>query len=199
VAYIALGYGVQHGVELTSDAFEWPHAVVRASMLLLVLGLPLVTTLAWYHGERASRQFTKAELSILSTSLVLGSLVFCVFVRPSGEVTAPPNSAVLQASVAAARAASASVGNAISIAVLPFANVTGDASQEFFSDGMTDEISGALPKTSDLRVVGRALAFQFKGENKDLRTIGQALGAPNLRIVDQSRPSSPVTASGACA
>ena len=125
--------------------------------------------------------------------------MFCVFVRPSGEVTAPPNSAVLQASVAAARAASASVGNAISIAVLPFANVTGDASQEFFSDGMTDEISGALPKTSDLRVVGRALAFQFKGENKDLRTIGQALGAPNLRIVDQSRPSSPVTASGACA
>ena len=46
VAYIALAYGVQHGVELTSDAFEWPHAVVRASMLLLVLGLPVVMTLA---------------------------------------------------------------------------------------------------------------------------------------------------------
>ena len=46
VAYIALAYGVQNGVELTSDAFEWPHAVVRASMLLLVLGLPVVMTLA---------------------------------------------------------------------------------------------------------------------------------------------------------
>src|SRR6266550_9364019 len=48
VAYVALAYGIQHGVELTSDAFEWPRAVVRISMLLLVLGLPVVMTLAWY-------------------------------------------------------------------------------------------------------------------------------------------------------
>src|SRR5580704_5160264 len=61
VAYVALAYGVQHGVELTSDAFEWPHAVVRASMLLLVLGLPLVLTLAWYHGARASRRISGPE------------------------------------------------------------------------------------------------------------------------------------------
>ena len=40
VAYVALAYGVQHGVVLTSDAFDWPHAVSRISMLLLVLGLP---------------------------------------------------------------------------------------------------------------------------------------------------------------
>jgi hypothetical protein len=51
VAYVALAYGVQRGIELTSDAFEWPHAVVRISMLLLVLGLPLVMTFAWYHGS----------------------------------------------------------------------------------------------------------------------------------------------------
>jgi TolB-like protein len=180
IAYIALAYGVQHGVELTSDAFEWPHAVVRASMLLLVLGLPVVMTLAWYHGERASRRISGPELTIISLLLVGISLFFYVFARPSEEVAAEPKPSVQHASVAAARAASASVGNAISIAVLPFANVTGDASQEFFSDGMTDEISGALAKISDLRVVGRASAFQFKGENKDLRAIGQSLGATHL-------------------
>src|SRR5450631_1499281 len=76
VAYVALAYGVQHGVELTSDAFEWPHAVVRVSMLLLVLGLPLVMTLAWYHGERASRRISGPELTIISILLVVGSLVF---------------------------------------------------------------------------------------------------------------------------
>src|SRR5215813_11772697 len=53
VAYIALAYGIQHGVTLTAEAFEWPHAVERVSMLLLILGLPLVVTLAWYHGARA--------------------------------------------------------------------------------------------------------------------------------------------------
>ena len=117
--------GFQHGVILTSESFEWPHAVARISMLLLVLGLPVVMTFAWYHGERASRQFTKAELSILSALLVIGSLLFYAFVQPSAEVAAGPKPAVQQASVAAARAAAASPAGAISIAVLPFANVSG--------------------------------------------------------------------------
>src|ERR1700692_5131800 len=83
VAYVALAYGLQHGVELTSDAFEWPHAVVRISMLLLVLGLPLVMTLAWYHGERANRRISGPELTIMSMLLVIGSLLFFVFIRRS--------------------------------------------------------------------------------------------------------------------
>jgi adenylate cyclase len=68
----------------------------------------------------------------------------------------------------------------ISIAVLPLANLSGDAAQEFFSDGMTDEITSALSKVPDLRVVGRSSAFQFKGQYKDLRAIGRALSARYL-------------------
>ena len=64
--------------------------------------------------------------------------------------------------------------------VLPFANVSGDASREFFSDGMTDEISGALAKVRDLRVIARSSAFQFKGQNQDVRAVGQAVGASHL-------------------
>src|SRR5438874_1109507 len=180
VAYIALAYGIQHGVELTSDAFEWPRGVARVSMLLLALGLPVVMTLAWYHGARASRRISGPELTIVSLLLVGISLLFYAFVRPSEQVAAGSRPAVQQASVAAARAASASVGNAISIAVLPFANLSSDAEQEFFSDGMTDEISGALAKIADLRVVGRASSFQYKKRDADLRTIGQALGATHL-------------------
>ena len=71
------------------------------------------------------------------------------------------------------RASPAPLPAAISIAVLPFANLSGDAGQEFFSDGMTEEINGALAKVPDLRVVGRTSAFQFKGQKKDLRAIGQ--------------------------
>jgi adenylate cyclase len=68
----------------------------------------------------------------------------------------------------------------ISIAVLPLANLSGDTTQEFFSDGMTDEITSALAKVRDLRVVGRSSAFQFKGQYKDLRAIGRALSARYL-------------------
>jgi TolB-like protein/Flp pilus assembly protein TadD len=180
VAYVALAYGVQHGVVLTSEAFDWPHAVTGISMLLLALGLPLVMTFAWYHGERASRQFTKAELSILSALLVIGSLLFYAFVQPSAEVAAGPRLAVQQASVAAARAASASVGNAISIAVLPFLNLSRDPDQEFFSDGMTEEITSALAKVPDLRVVARTSAFEFKGKNVNIKAMGLELGATHL-------------------
>ncbi|HWU56313.1 MAG TPA: hypothetical protein VN175_12475, partial [Rhizomicrobium sp.] len=64
-----------------------------------------------------------------------------------------------------------------SIAVLPFVNLSGDASQEFFSDGITEEITAALAKIPDLPVVGRTSAFQYKGKTGDLRVIGRALNA----------------------
>src|SRR5258707_1129792 len=178
VAYVALAYGVQHAVILTSESFEWPRLVARISMLLLVLGLPVVMTLAWYHGERASRRISGPELSILSVLLVGVSILFYVFVRPSEQVAAGP--AVQQASIAAARAAATSPRGAISIAVLPFANMSGDASQEFFSDGMTEEITSALAKVQDLRVVARTSAFEFKGKNVNIKTMGDELGATHL-------------------
>jgi TolB-like protein len=84
------------------------------------------------------------------------------------------------AGVDAAKTVSSSPASAISIAVLPFANLSGDASQEFFSDGLTEEITTALAKIRNLRVVGRTSAYQFKDERKDLRAIGQALSATHL-------------------
>jgi TolB-like protein/DNA-binding SARP family transcriptional activator/Flp pilus assembly protein TadD len=82
--------------------------------------------------------------------------------------------------VVAERAAAADPASAISIAVLPFLNLSGDASQEFFSDGMTEEITAALAMVSDLKVVARTSAFQFKGEKNDMRAVGQALNATHL-------------------
>src|SRR5258706_6464479 len=177
VGYIAVAYAIQHSVTLTSEAFEWPRAVMRISMLLLALGLPLVMTLAWYHGARASRRISGPELTIISILLVMSSLLFYVFVRPSAELAAP---AAQQASVTAARSASASPKGAISIAVLPFANMSGDSSQEFFSDGMTEEITSALAKVPDLRVVARTSAFEFKGKNINIKSMGDELGATHL-------------------
>jgi TolB-like protein len=179
VAYVALAYGIQHGVVLTSESLDWPHEVARVTMILLAVGLPLVVTLAWYQGERASRNFSQAELSILAVLLVIGSLFFYVFVQPSEEVAVAP-AVTKEAGVAAARNASLSPATAISIAVLPFANLSGDPGQDFFSDGMTEEISSALAKIPDLRVVARSSAFQFKGKNEDARAMGQTLGATHL-------------------
>ena len=64
-----------------------------------------------------------------------------------------------------------------SLAVLPFLNLTGDANNEFLSDGISDEITGVLAEAGSLRVVARTSAFQFKGRNADVRDIGRALNA----------------------
>jgi TolB-like protein len=67
-----------------------------------------------------------------------------------------------------------------SIAVLPFVNMSSDAEQEYFSDGISEEILNALAKVKGLQVTGRTSSFAFKGQNQDLRQIGEALGVENI-------------------
>jgi len=63
-----------------------------------------------------------------------------------------------------------------SIAVLPFVNMSDDPSQEYFSDGMSEEIITSLTHLKDLKVAGRTSSFRFKGKNVDLRQVGEKLG-----------------------
>jgi len=68
----------------------------------------------------------------------------------------------------------------ISIAVLPFANMSNDPEQEFFSDGVSDDIIIKLAQVPGLKVAGRTSSFTFKGKNQDLRKIGEQLGVNHI-------------------
>ena len=72
-----------------------------------------------------------------------------------------------------------SPGNA-SIAVLPFANMSSDSEQEYFSDGLSEELINALARIPGLRVIARTSAFAFKGQNTDIRRIGEVLGVAHI-------------------
>jgi serine/threonine-protein kinase len=67
-----------------------------------------------------------------------------------------------------------------SIAVLPFANMSSDPEQEFFSDGISEEIINMLAQVPGLKVAGRTSAFSFKGKNQDLRLIGEQLNVNHI-------------------
>ena len=67
-----------------------------------------------------------------------------------------------------------------SIAVLPFANMSGDKEQEYFSDGLAEEIINALTHVPGLKVIARTSAFAFKGQHQDIRRIAEALGVVNV-------------------
>ena len=70
--------------------------------------------------------------------------------------------------------------NEASIAVLPFADMSPGKDQEYFSDGLAEELTNELAKVPGLKVTGRSSAFQFKGKNEDLRAVGQKLNVANI-------------------
>ena len=67
-----------------------------------------------------------------------------------------------------------------SIAVLPFVNISNDQQQEYFSDGLSEELLNLLAKIPELKVIGRTSSFSFKGKNEDLRSIAQKLGVAHI-------------------
>jgi adenylate cyclase len=66
------------------------------------------------------------------------------------------------------------------VAVLPLENISGDAAQDFFAEGMTDEIASALTGAPGIGVVARSSSFQFRRQNRDIKAIGAALNASHL-------------------
>jgi len=83
---------------------------------------------------------------------------------------------IAQAPASAANAPSSVAISDKSIAVLPFVDMSEKKDQEYFADGMAEEILDILVKVPSLKVIGRTSSFQFKGRNEDLRTIGTRLG-----------------------
>ena len=74
----------------------------------------------------------------------------------------------------------AAAPNEKSIAVLPFADLSAGKDQEYFADGLSEELLNLLAKLPELRVIGRTSSFQFKGKNEDLRAIGEKLNVAHI-------------------
>ncbi len=122
----------------------------------------------------ASRARPRAPAAILTVTLavIIGIVGYWFLSQVSGLRPAAAGHGAI--------AKGPSPATAISIVVLPFVNLSGDPGQEFFSDGMTEEVTAALARIPSLRVVARTSAFQFKGPGQDVRTVAQSLGASHL-------------------
>jgi TolB-like protein len=179
LAYAAAAYTVLHAVEMVSGALEWPHVVVRIITLLLLLGLPVAATVSWYHGHRAQHRLSGSELLILTVLLVVAGAVLWFFGRPSHE---PASAAVetLDARATATARAPVSAPPEKSIAVLPFVDMSEKRDQEYFSDGLSEELINLLAKVPDLRVPARTSSFYFKGKPATIAEIADALNVAHV-------------------
>ena len=100
-------------------------------------------------------------------AVLLAGLAAFLLLRSPGKLAQPP-------------VASATTVAPVTLAVLPFANLSSDPEQEYFSDGLTEEILNQLAQVDALIVTARTSSFSFKGRNEDVRVIAQKLGVTNL-------------------
>jgi len=171
LAYAATAYASMHGVVMLRETFEWPALVPQLTAYGLLLGLPVVATLAWYHGHRARSRVSGTELAILSVLLVVaGSVLWWVSRSDTTRAAAETARESVQRPPLGEK----------SIAVLPFTDLSQKHDQEYFADGLADEILDELAKIPGLKVIARTSAFQFKGKNDDLRSVAAKLGAAHI-------------------
>ena len=171
LVYVAGAWGFLQGLEYVSESFHWPEQLRQIALLALLIGLPVVLVLAWYHGDRGEQRVGGTELTIITLLFLLGGGIFWLYERGDETPTVAD-----QADVAPAPA----VATAKSIAVLPFVNMSGDAGNEYFADGLSEELINLLAKIPELRVAARTSAFKFKGEKINVQEVAQKLNVAHV-------------------
>ena len=174
VAYAVVGWLVMQVAATIVPALHLPGAITTAVVALVLLGFPVALVLAWafemtpqgitrtdedYQAPR--RRGGRAWIYVVLVGAVLSVGLFFL-----GRYTASVPG-------------TAGAGEK-SIAVLPLVNQSGDPTQEYFSDGLTEELINGLGQIPELRVIGRNSSFHLKGKGGDSRAIGQALGVAHL-------------------
>jgi len=171
IVYAAGAWGFLQGLEYVTDTFDWPGQLQQLTTLALLVGLPVVLVTAWYHGDQGRQRVSGAELSIIALLFLVGGGIFWRYEQASHGSS---QAAATTATTARASGVPASAPEK-SIAVLPFVNMSGDADNEYFSDGISEEILNVLAQVPDLSVAARTSSFQFKGEKRDLADIAAQL------------------------
>lgn len=162
-AYLAGAWVVYEALSQIGENFAWPAVVLRVVTVVLATGLPMVLVVAWFHGEKGHQKVGLVEVALLVAVAGAGAL------GVRAVVGAEPGTGI----VPSARSEESVLMN--SIAVLPLENRSGDPSQEYFSDGLTEELMGALARVPGLRLAARTSSFAFKDADVSLDSVSRAL------------------------
>ncbi len=186
IAYVIVGWLLLQLADVLGDLLQLPDWAGKLVVFLLVLGFPIALIFAWAfeltpEGLKRERDVDREKSVTRSTGRKLDRTIIVllalalVFVVVDNYVLqdAPQQPDVVPVVETQAEAQK-------SIAVLPFVNMSSDQEQEYFADGLSEEILNLLARIPDLKVIGRTSSFSFKGKNEDLRVIGEMLGARTI-------------------
>ena len=180
VAYIIAGWAVSQGIAQVFPVFDVPNWVIRLIVLFIIIGLPIALVLAWMfeltpqgimrtEAADAMPQAARPKKHVWIYVVVIGAAI-SIGLFFLGRYTAGNKTA----------AATPNELPAKSIAVLPFVDLSPAKDQEYFCDGISEEILDALAKVEGLRVVARTSSFSFKAKNADVAEIAQKLNVQNI-------------------
>jgi len=181
VAYAIVGWLVIQVATQVFPFLEIPNWIVRLVIVLVAIGFPIAMVVAWAFeltpegikrtesadaaGQR-SRGGVWVAVVLIAAALSLG-LFFL------GRYTAR--------NVTPRQSEAATASNAQkSIAVLPLLNESGDPNDEYFSDGLSEELIAALGQIKDVKVIGRSSSFRFRDTKEEPKTVGEKLGVSTL-------------------
>ena len=203
VVRMAVLYGVASWLilqitDVLFDQLEVPGWAFRLVLILLATGFPFALIFAWVfeltpEGLKREREVDRSQSITQHTGRKINTTIVVLLVLAIGGLIADrliPEKASAAPDVAGetnrAEGAGTAItppgpaGNELSIAVLPFVNMSGDSENEYFSDGLSEELLNTLVQIPELKVTGRTSSFAFKGQNVDLRQVGEQLNVANV-------------------
>ena len=192
IAYGAAGWVVVQIAAVLFPLFGAPTWILKVVTTLVVLGFPLALVFAWAfeltpYGLKRSDDVQPDVSTTRRTGrqldfLIIGVLAVAValFALDKFALDEKPRALQSPADAAGEPAQPAAVGARNSIAVLPFVNMSNDPDQEYFSDGIAEELLNALARVKALKVAARTSAFSFKGKDVDLREVGRKLNVATV-------------------
>jgi len=197
IAYVVVCWLVFQVGEILFPEFGAPDWVFKTLILLLAIGFPFALIFAWAFeltpdGIKKTRDVNVSVSVTGSTGrkldfVIIGALVvalgYFIWERQSPvESSQPGHQPVAEqvAEEATAEPIETESEPRRSIAVIPFVNMSSDKEQEWFADGLTEEILNSLARTPDLLVAARTSSFTFKGSNEDIPSIAASLGVDHI-------------------
>ncbi len=181
MAYTVVAWLVMQIADTATSGLSLPEWVNPFVILMLALGFIPTLIFAWafeltpdgikktvdIEADGSVIVQSGSRLNYVTIAAVVLGIAFVTWSRFGGNI----ESSVEQ---------STTIAGANSVAVLPFVNMSGSQENEYFSDGLTETLLHMLTQVPDLQVVARTSSFAFKGEDKDIRTIGAALGVAHI-------------------
>ena len=181
-AYAVVAWLLIQASSIVLPAFEAPTWAMKVMIAALAVGFPIVVVLAWAfeitpEGIVRAEDVSPNESVARKTGRKLTAIIIVIGILAAGLFVFQRTTRVTAKGVSSP---TPSQRNGKSIAVLPFVNMSSDKENDYFVDGLTEEILNRLAQISALKVPGRTSSFVFKEKNTDLRQVGAALGVAHV-------------------